>query len=333
MKLNTKAARLEARNFYRKPESTVIDMPEIEFQAFISEKAGTTGTHYFLTTFTGTAGKPDNNYYYRTQERRDAALQQAIDDQKSRLAYKAKAKEENKGKLTGAAATAAAIRIRLKREFPGIKFSVTSSNFSMGNSVDIHWTDGPRSKDVDSIVDQYQYGHFDGMTDCYNYRDISKDLGCPGAKYVMTQRSLTPEYISTLLKAWEQLHGYEYTLSGGHDNQRRAVNEIERDCPELMPYRYELNQPQKPEPEPEKTETQDPEPEMKSNLLDITARIKARQEKEEAAQDISKFKAEYLPHLSKEDVLLLANVPDDERSEALVKICMRIDLDKGRGIF
>lgn len=199
MRLDTKEKRLQARQFYYREGMTVIDMPEIDFQAFISDEP----EHYTLKYFIGTAGKPRENYYYRTKEKRDEALQKAIDAQKRHLEYKAQQKQENKGKLTGAAATAAAIRARLKKEFPGVKFSVTSKNFSMGNSVDIDWTDGPFYDQVNDITYQYCYGRFDGQQDLSYNVDIDPALGCPGSKFVSCHRRLSPEYKAKIKEVLE----------------------------------------------------------------------------------------------------------------------------------
>lgn len=87
------------------------------------------------------------------------------------------------------AAAAKMIRAELKKAFPGTKFSVTSKSFSMGDSVRIDWIDGPTFEAVRKISDKYQYGHFDGMVDMYEY---SNDIqGLPQTKYVMPQRSLS----------------------------------------------------------------------------------------------------------------------------------------------
>jgi len=92
---------------------------------------------------------------------------------------------------TQAAKAASAIKAELKAAFPGIKFSVTSSNFSNGNSVSIHWVDGPTSEAVDSITGKYQYGHFDGMIDLYEYSNTREDI--PQAKFVSCSRQMSPE--------------------------------------------------------------------------------------------------------------------------------------------
>lgn len=99
---------------------------------------------------------------------------------------------------TEAALCAQAIRKELKQAFPGIKFSVTSDNFSMGNSVDVSWTDGPTSEHVQQIVNKYQYGHFDGMTDSYEHSNSRTDI--PQAKFIMTKREMSDATRDLLVK-------------------------------------------------------------------------------------------------------------------------------------
>jgi hypothetical protein len=91
--------------------------------------------------------------------------------------------------LSSWAAAAKAIRLELKEGFPGIKFSVTSEAFSMGNAVRVNWTDGPTVKVVKNIIDKYQYGHFDGMTDMYEHSNSREDI--PQTKFVTTSREFS----------------------------------------------------------------------------------------------------------------------------------------------
>lgn len=63
------------------------------------------------------------------------------------------------------AETAKLVRAALKREFPGVKFSVRSQTYSGGASIDVKWTDGPTTKRVDPVVKAYAGGDFDGMID------------------------------------------------------------------------------------------------------------------------------------------------------------------------
>jgi len=93
--------------------------------------------------------------------------------------------------LTEAAKTAKAIRAELKKAFPSTKFRVRSSNFAGGDSVDINWVNGPTGDSVEEITAKYQYGHFDGMYDIYEYSNNIE--GLPQAKFVSASRTLTEE--------------------------------------------------------------------------------------------------------------------------------------------
>ena len=92
---------------------------------------------------------------------------------------------------TESARTAKAIKAELKKSFPAVKFSVRSSNFAGGNSVDIEWVDGPTTEKVDGLTSKYQYGHFNGMEDYYEMSNTRDDI--PQAKYIMTRRNISPE--------------------------------------------------------------------------------------------------------------------------------------------
>ena len=63
------------------------------------------------------------------------------------------------------AETAKYVRRSLAESFPGFKFSVRSDH----NAVNVRWTDGPRTAEVEPVAKQYQGGGFDGMIDmAYN---------------------------------------------------------------------------------------------------------------------------------------------------------------------
>lgn len=63
------------------------------------------------------------------------------------------------------AETAKLVRKALKEAFPGQKFSVRSSTYSMGASIRVGWTDGPQTADVDRVVGCFAGSGFDGMID------------------------------------------------------------------------------------------------------------------------------------------------------------------------
>lgn len=92
------------------------------------------------------------------------------------------------------------IRIELKRAFPGVKFYVTSASYSGGNHVQINWTDGPMTKQVEGIADKYSGGTFDGMTDCYNYRSSPWTEVFGEAKYVSCTRHYSPAMVEAVIR-------------------------------------------------------------------------------------------------------------------------------------
>lgn len=93
--------------------------------------------------------------------------------------------------LTEAARCAADIRRVLKAAFPQTKFRVTSSNFSMGNSVDVRWTDGPAANAVEALVGRFREGRFDGSIDMYVSSD-DDDATVPNrAKFVSCDRDIS----------------------------------------------------------------------------------------------------------------------------------------------
>lgn len=92
---------------------------------------------------------------------------------------------------TEAALATAAIRTELKATFPRVKFRIRSDNFSGGDSVDIEYMDAMPAAEVEAIAGKYQYGHFDGMTDSYEYSN--KREGIPQVRFVTVQRRMSED--------------------------------------------------------------------------------------------------------------------------------------------
>lgn len=88
------------------------------------------------------------------------------------------------------------IRQDLKAVFgSAVKFSVRTSRYSGGSSIDVSWTDGPTQRMVERIVKGYAGGGFDGMTD-YKYRFDSFLDGERvrfGVDFVFCQRRISDE--------------------------------------------------------------------------------------------------------------------------------------------
>ena len=80
----------------------------------------------------------------------------------------------------------------LKKEFPKTKFSVKSTNYSMGDSIDISWIDGVAERKVEKLISHFQYGKFNGMDDIYE--NTNRREGIPQTKYLFCNRKISDEF-------------------------------------------------------------------------------------------------------------------------------------------
>lgn len=179
------------------------------------------GIAFSLKVYTGTAANESLFKYYRTDEQRAEVIKNIKANTDRRETYKAEQKAKGK-QLTGAAQAAAAIREELKTKFKGVKFSVTSDTFSMGNSVHISWTDGPTEDEVSAITSKYQYGHFNGMEDIYEYSNSREDI--PQAKYVSEHRKQSEETRAAIdAAALELWPGEDWEQKRHREQESRAI--------------------------------------------------------------------------------------------------------------
>ena len=100
--------------------------------------------------------------------------------------------------MTSYAQCAKAIRKELKMKFPSIKFSVTSSGYSMGDSVSISYENGIPESEVEKVTNKYQYGSFDGMIDLYSNTNNRDDI--PQSKWVQVSRHISQDVRDTAKK-------------------------------------------------------------------------------------------------------------------------------------
>lgn len=156
---------------------------------------------FLLKVFRGSAAHHVEYVNYRSEERRAEVIKNYKLNHDRREQYKAELKANPKA--SSAENCAAAIREELKNTFPGVKFSVKSSNFSGGDSVHISYYDGPSCKEVESITDKYQYGHFNGMEDLYENSNMRDDI--PQSKYVSVSRSISDELKAIILPDAERI--------------------------------------------------------------------------------------------------------------------------------
>ena len=107
--------------------------------------------------------------------------------------------------------TAKIIRAALKQAFPRGKFSVRSSQYSIGSHVSIGWIDGPTAKAVEAITDKFYGTGFDGMTDSTTHHDSiykGEAVHFAGSR-PSCSREISPKFEAESDKAWEALSGNE----------------------------------------------------------------------------------------------------------------------------
>ena len=131
---------------------------------------------------------------------------------------------------TEAAKTSSVIKKELKNSFHSTKFSVKSDTFAGGDSVNISWTDGPTTDEVENIVKKYQYGNFDGMTDMYNYTNTREDI--PQVKYVMTNRRMSEDICKKIIEDLKNY--YEACKNITADNLSQYIPELQSNVQTLV---------------------------------------------------------------------------------------------------
>lgn len=131
----------------------------------------------------------------------------------------------------GATDTAKLIRAALKSKFSSVKFSVRTSKYAGGASIQIDWTDGPTAAMVEAVIAPFEGAGFDGMED-YKYskgawllpdgtaalRSVEGHFGADrqeleaetdgalpvhfGADFLFTRRQITPEAMRRALQSY-----------------------------------------------------------------------------------------------------------------------------------
>lgn len=115
------------------------------------------------------------------------------------------------------AQVAAIIRKALKAH--GIKCSVKSRSFSMGDAVDVKVFDQmPAAMAlIESEFSKYQYGRFNGMEDIYEYSNTNGDI--PQTKFLHINNVISSELKQ---KAWD----WTRATFGGFDNSPADYSDI-----------------------------------------------------------------------------------------------------------
>lgn len=90
------------------------------------------------------------------------------------------------------------VRRALKEAFPTQKFSVRTERYSMGSSLNVSWTDGPRATDVNNILRLFEAKRFNGMDDSTTYVQhvLDGETVSFGSDYVQGTRSYSAEFLT-----------------------------------------------------------------------------------------------------------------------------------------
>lgn len=97
-------------------------------------------------------------------------------------------------------AAAKNMRFELSQAFPGVKFSVKSDRYSAGTLIDVCWTNGPTSKEVEKIINRYKSGSFDGITDSHEYSHSLWLDAFGQAKSISTRRKYSDSAIEAAIQ-------------------------------------------------------------------------------------------------------------------------------------
>jgi hypothetical protein len=117
--------------------------------------------------------------------------------------------------------TAKLIRAVLKESFAGVKFSVKSSSYAGGASINISYVDGPTSKQVEDVVKVFEGSYFDGMQDYkgQNYANLDGEEVKFGADFVFVRRNLSVGVLTDCAKKVCQNYNIDFSLITIKDSQ------------------------------------------------------------------------------------------------------------------
>lgn len=113
-----------------------------------------------------------------------------------------------------AAQAAKLLKAEIKAAYPELTVSVKSQVYSMGCSVNVTFTDQrPEVRDaIAALAGKYQYGHYDGMNDIYEYSNTID--GLPQAKHVFVDNVLSADLRETIrLFVIELFQAGDYAVS------------------------------------------------------------------------------------------------------------------------
>lgn len=133
-------------------------------------------------------------------------------------------------------AAANVVKQYVKKKYPNVVVSSSSSSFSMGNSVSIYISDeygrevdDSIIKDVDRFGTQFEYGRFNGMIDMYemNSNEVQTDNGTEidsGVKYLHVQNRPKFCTVPDIVRMINDMMNGQYVF--GKVSLEKAIDEV-----------------------------------------------------------------------------------------------------------
>ena len=134
---------------------------------------------------------------------------------------------------------AAAKQIRKHLKANGVAARVRSSTASMMTAVDVDLVDTTPAarREIEAYVSQFEYGHFDGMTDCFHMSNVRDDI--PQVKYAHVNvrysdelQAAAAEFCESYWADWDSLCEM--------DRNDRIYRTLRNDQPHTEGYRFWL---------------------------------------------------------------------------------------------
>lgn len=93
------------------------------------------------------------------------------------------------------------IRKELKAAFPSVKFSVKSSRYTGGSSINVSWQNGPTDKMVNEVIGHFHGATFNGMEDIKEYHttELNGEEVRFGNDFLFTSRDIDDEYVQMII--------------------------------------------------------------------------------------------------------------------------------------
>ena len=133
-------------------------------------------------------------------------------------------------------AGASVVKQYVKKKYPNVVVSSSSSSFSMGNSVSIYLSDEYGNgvdesivKDVNQFGSQFVYGKFNGMIDMYEHNDnnVQSDNGTQidsGVKYLHVQNRPKFCTVPDIVRMINDMMNGQYVF--GKVSLEKAIEEV-----------------------------------------------------------------------------------------------------------